>query len=108
MSGGPSDVEWVQIFRGIFKGMNLTTVKDIKSCVKDASDVPLHLKASFQAFEDRAVYKGLHLLGLAIGDVVSGMEDCGVEKAVTGRVRTYVTDLVSCVDKGWLFEEYSY
>ena len=98
MTGGPIDVEWVQVFRGIFQGMNISSV-DVKTCVKDATDVPLHLKASFRAFKDRAIYKGLHLLGVAIGDVVEGMVDCGVEQAVTGRIKTFVIDLMACVDK---------
>ena len=99
VTGGPTDEDWVQVFRGIFQGMNINST-DVKTCVKDATNVPLHLEASFRAFEDRAIFKGLHLFGVAIGDVVAGMEDCGVEQALTGRIKTFVTDLVACASEG--------
>lgn len=99
MTGGTTDEDWVQVFRGIFQGMNINST-DVKTCVKDATNIPLHLEASFRAFEDRAIFKGLHLLGVAIDDVVAGMEDCGVEQALTGRIKIFATDLVACATKG--------
>jgi len=89
----------VQVFSGIFTGLNISSV-DVKTCVKDATNIPAHFQASFQAFEDRAIYKGIHLLGVALGDIVAGMIDCGVKQALTGRIKAFVEDLVSCVDKG--------
>ena len=58
ISKGSTDIEWVQIFEGIFIGLNLKSV-DMKSCVKDATDIPQKFTDSFAAFKDRAIYKGL-------------------------------------------------
>jgi len=99
VTNGPAEEEWVQIFRGIFKGLNISAI-DVKTCVKDATNIPVHFKASFQAFEDRAIFKGLQLMGAAIHDVTAGMNDCGVEQAITGRIKTFAMDMMACVDKG--------
>lgn len=99
ISKSTEDSEWVQIFKGIFTGLNITAV-DVESCVKDAEDIPVKFHDSFQAFKDRSVFKGLSLFGLAIGDVVKGMVDCGVKDAITGRIEVFVKDLVSCVSTG--------
>lgn len=96
ISKSTGDPEWVQIFKGIFTGLNITAV-DVESCVKDAEDIPVKFHASFQKFKDRAIYEGLRLLGVAIGDIVKGMVDCGVKDAITGRIKVFVDDLISCV-----------
>lgn len=95
ISKGSTEPEWVQVFRGIFSGLGIKDL-DIETCVKDAEHIPDAFKKAFVAFEDRAIFRGLQQLGMALGDVMKSMEDCNLEKEFVRRIEVFVKDLVSC------------
>lgn len=96
---GSSEAEWIQIFRGIFTGLDMKGL-DVESCVKDAENVPQAFREAFTAFEDREIFGGLHKLGVAIGDVVKAVIDCKLDQDVINRIEMFVQDLASCVSAG--------
>lgn len=98
VTSSSTEEEWVQIFRGIFTGLNLVNVS-IETCVKDAENIRDYFEKAFQQFEDRFVYTGLTDLGVAIGLIVKGMKDCGIENTLVSKVEGFVKDLMACIEK---------
>jgi len=99
VTSSSTEKDWVQVFRGIFIGLNLHNVS-IEQCVKDAEHIPVVFEKALQEFDDRQVHGGLHDLGEAISLVANGMKDCGIEEAFVSRVRTFITDLIACAKQG--------
>ena len=93
---GPTDVKWVQVFRGLFTGFQFKNIS-VETCVKDAESVVDNFEKAFAAFEDREIYKGLHLVGYGLTGAVSAMKDCDIEQEVVAGIEKFVKDLVSCI-----------
>ena len=85
---GSTVAEWLQIFQGIFIGLDIKGV-NISKCVKDAEDVPKAFLAAFTDFQNRVIFGGLKKLGTALGLIVNSINDCGLEKAFIGRIETF-------------------
>lgn len=92
---GPSDEKWVQVFRGLFTGFQLKNIS-VESCVKDAETTVKNFESAFTAFENREIYKGLHLIGYALTGVSSAMKDCGVASVIISGVEKFIKDIISC------------
>lgn len=102
VTSSTKDKEWVQVYKGIFTGLHLVNVS-IETCVKDGEIIALYFEKAFEQFEDRAVYAGLHDLGVAINRVVKGMADCEIEEVLILKIEGFVKDLIECAKKGlWL------
>lgn len=93
---GPSDEKWVQVFRGLFTGFQIKNIS-VETCVKDAEKTVANFENAFGAFEDREIYKGLHLIGYALTEVTAAMKDCDVEAVAIDGIEKFVKDLVSCI-----------
>ena len=85
----------MQVFRGLFTGFQLKNIS-VESCVKDAEATVKNFEDAFAAFEDREIYKGLHLIGYAFTGVSSAMKDCGVESVIISGVEKFIKDIISC------------
>lgn len=93
---GPSGEKWVQVFRGLFTGFQIKNIS-VETCVKDAEKTVKYFEDAFTAFEDREIYKGLHLVGYALTGVSDAMKDCDVDSVIIAGVEKFVNDLVSCI-----------
>ena len=93
---GPSDEKWVQVFRGLFNGFQIKNVS-VETCVKDAETTVKYFEDAFTAFEDREIYKGLHLIGNALTGVSAAMKDCDVDSVIIAGIEKFVKDLMSCI-----------
>ena len=93
---GPSDEKWVQVFRGLFTGFHLKNIS-VETCVKDAETTVKNFEDAFAAFENREIYKGLHLIGFALTGVSAAMKDCDVDSVIIAGVEKFIKDIVSCV-----------
>ena len=80
----------------MFTGFQFKNVS-VETCVKDAESVVDNFEKAFAAFEDREIYKGLHLVGYGLTGAVSAMKDCNIEKEVVAGIEKFVKDLVSCI-----------
>ncbi|XP_065062872.1 uncharacterized protein LOC135689548 isoform X1 [Rhopilema esculentum] len=94
---GPSDVKWVQVFRGLFTGLHLKNVS-VETCVKDAEKTVDYFEKAFAAFEDREIYKGLHLVGYGLSGATLAMKDCHIDSAIIAAIEKFVKDLISCIE----------
>ena len=92
-------MKWVQVFRGIFTGLQLTNVS-VQTCVKDAEQTVAAFEKAFDAFEDRAIFKGMNLMGTGLGYFVSEIKDCKIATEVVTGLEKFVNDLLSCVKGG--------
>eukprot|EP00794_Sanderia_malayensis_P020371 gene20371-22380_t len=97
VSKGPSDVDWVQVFRGLFTGFQLKNIS-VETCVKDGEGIADHFQQAFVAFEDREIYKGLHLMGYGLGNALSAMKDCKIESVFVKGIEKFIADLKSCIE----------
>lgn len=52
-----TDVEWVQVYKGISRGLN-NLATNLTACVKDGDHTIEAFRESFKAFEDREIFKG--------------------------------------------------
>jgi len=95
VDAGTPEETWVQIFEGVFTGLNLKNVS-VKTCVKDAEDIEHDFLASFEAFEDRKIVEGIVLMGKALQEVLKASHDCGIDSLVKQRIEVFINDLVSC------------
>ena len=93
---GPSDVKWVQVFRGLFTGLHLKNVS-VETCVKDAEKTVDYFEKAFAAFEDREIYKGLHLVGYGLSGATLAMKDCHIDSTIIAAIEKFVKDLISCI-----------
>ena len=101
---GSSDKDWVQVFRGIFTGLQIKNLS-VKACVKEAETMVQTFKQAFDAFENREIYKGLHLLGFALGDTVEGLVTCKVTSSITRGIMAFIKDLKSCIEGKFIPQE---
>ena len=93
---GPSDQMWIQVFRGLFTGFQLKNIS-VETCVKDAETTVKKFEDAFTAFENREIYKGLHLVGYALTGVSAAMKDCHIDSLIIAGVEKFIKDIVSCV-----------
>jgi len=96
VTSSPEEEVWVQIYRGLFEGMQIQNVS-VETCVHDAQMVEKDLKAAFDAFEDRAIYKGLQMLGQSLLEVAETVKDCAIDKEINKAV-SFFKDLVECCE----------
>lgn len=93
----PPEEVWVQVYRGLFEGMGLPNVS-VEQCVHDAETVEKEFQLAFDAFEDRAIYKGLRTLGAGLLAVAVTAKDCGIEKEMERTLKIF-KDLESCYNR---------
>ncbi|XP_065662023.1 uncharacterized protein LOC100213807 isoform X3 [Hydra vulgaris] len=96
---GSEDVAWIQIFSGIFTGLQFKNV-NVSTCVRDAEDIETDFLDAFEDFEEKSIYSGLQKLGVAVNVIVKAMSDCGISQNIINRISTFVKDLIACTDKG--------
>jgi hypothetical protein len=96
VTGATQDVEWVQLYKGISRGLgNLN--KNFTACVKDGQHSIDAFNASFIAFEDREIIKGLQLFGTALMDVYDTLVQCE-ETDIAKKLEKFIADLISCTE----------
>ena len=98
---GPSDEKWVQVFRGLFTGFQLKNMS-VETCVKDAETTVKNFEDAFTAFENREIYKGLHLIGYALTGVTAAMKDCDVDAKIIAGVEKFIKDILACIKGDYL------
>ena len=96
VTNGSTDAEWVQLYRGIAAGLGKENF-NFEKCVKDGNKTVAAFRAAFDAFEDRAVYKGMQLMGAALLDVVQTFKDCE-ETDIAEAIEKLASDFVKCVE----------
>lgn len=52
-----TDVEWVQVYKGIARGLN-NLATNLTACVKDGDHTIDAFRESFKAFDNREIFKG--------------------------------------------------
>ena len=55
--GATKDLEWVQLYRGIARGLGSINA-NITLCVEDGNRTVETFKAAFESFEDRKIFEG--------------------------------------------------
>ncbi|XP_071949051.1 uncharacterized protein [Antedon mediterranea] len=88
---------WMQVYQGLFYGLGSKN-KNIDKCVKDGEKTVDKFKACFEAFEDREVFKGLQLLGDALGDVQETLTVCE-ETDIAKALEKFINDLIKCTEQ---------
>ena len=56
--GAPEELEWVQVYRGIARGLGNLDV-DFSECVEDGNHTIVTFRAAFDAFENRKIFEGV-------------------------------------------------
>lgn len=89
-----TELEWVQLYRGLARGLGgLNT--DIALCAEDGNTTLETFRAALNAFEDREIFTGLHLLGQALTDVKNTLIACN-ETVIVKDLERFIEDLISC------------
>ncbi|XP_033098846.1 uncharacterized protein LOC117102599 isoform X2 [Anneissia japonica] len=88
---------WVQLYRGLFYGLGSKNV-NFDKCVEEGNATVAKFEESFEAFEDREIFKGLQLLGVALDDVRKTLMVCE-ETAIAKALEKFINDLVKCTEQ---------
>ncbi|XP_031560929.1 uncharacterized protein LOC116296948 [Actinia tenebrosa] len=91
---GPTDKEWVQVYRGIAAGLGKYNVS-FETCAKDGEQTVETFKQAFEAFDNKQVYRGMQLIGQALIDVYKAFEACE-ETAIAKKLEKLANDFIKC------------
>ena len=94
VTNGTSDAEWVQLYKGIASGLG-KEIPNFSKCVKDGNKTVVTFKKAFDAFENRKVYEGMQLTGVALMDVVQTFNDCE-QTAIAKALEKLASDFLEC------------
>ncbi|CAH3145642.1 unnamed protein product [Pocillopora meandrina] len=92
---GTEDKEWVQVYRGIAAGLGKEGF-NFEKCVEDGNQTVAAFKESFDALQNKNIFKGLQLFGTALMDVVKAFKDCS-ETDIAKAIEKLAIDFIKCV-----------
>ncbi|XP_077992289.1 uncharacterized protein LOC144446407 [Glandiceps talaboti] len=95
-SNGSREATWIQLYKGLAVGLG-TKNTNLVECVEDGNKTVETFIQSFEAFENREVYHGLHLLGLALEDVAKTLVTC-LETDIAKAMEKFIADLIACTE----------
>lgn len=95
VSNGTKDKEWVQVYRGIAAGLGKEGF-NFEKCVEDGNQTVAAFKESFDALQNKNIFKGLQLFGTALMDVVKAFKDCS-ETDIAKAIEKLAIDFIKCV-----------
>ena len=84
------------MYRGIAAGLGKEGF-NFEKCVEDGNHTVVLFKESFAAFRNNDIFKGLHLIGTALMDVVKAFEDCA-EMVIAKELEKLAVDFIQCVE----------
>jgi 6,7-dimethyl-8-ribityllumazine synthase len=93
---GPTDKEWVQVYRGIAAGLGKYNVS-FETCVKDGDQTVTTFKQAFEAFDNKEIFRGMQLIGEALMDVYKAFEACG-ETDIAKALEKLAIDFIKCTE----------
>lgn len=82
------------VFEGMAVGLGVENF-NFEKCVDDGEHTVETLKLAFQAFDERKVFEGLHLLSQALDDLRIALVACN-ETDIAQRMEKFLKDLISC------------
>ena len=91
-----SDTEWLQLYRGMSKGLGVEAF-DFDKCVEDGNRTVNAFRLAFIAFEDREIIKGLHLIAQGLTDFRDALVLCD-QTAIVKALTRFIEDLIACTE----------
>ena len=96
VSNATNATEWLQLYRGMVRGLGVEAF-DFEKCVVDGNLTVETFREAFKAFENKQIIQGLHLLAQGLTDLRDALVACD-ETAIVQDLTKFIEDLIACTE----------
>lgn len=95
-TSGPTDKEWVQVYKGIAAGLGKYNIS-FETCAEDGEQTVEAFKKAFEAFDNKEIYRGMQYVGQALIDIYKAFLACE-ETSIAKALEKLAKDFLACTE----------